>query len=186
MHCTWLSPLLTHSHAFDSRVSQAHGPWRGRGGPVTRFRASNDLRDRNSCAVRASLGKRRRQMYRHSTSSALPARLRGEQSVLHRDVCSVIHENTSSSMLNLFGLSLDTRQRGVSLTVDEPRLRSARRRRSRDATSRTVRSTHYCILCVRWLFTHREKFQAIYTLGLYVKYMFIRTFEHNQLRLVND
>ena len=26
-------------------------------------------------------------------------------------------------MLNLFGLSLDTRQRGVSLTVDEPRLR---------------------------------------------------------------
>ena len=145
MHCTWLSPLLTHSHAFDSRVSQAHGPWRGRGGPVTRFRASNDLRDRNSCAVRASLGKRRRQMYRHSTSSALPARLRGEQSVLHRDVCSVIHENTSSSMLNLFGLSLDTRQRGVSLTVDEPRLRSARRRRSRDATSRTVRSTHYCI-----------------------------------------
>ena len=30
-------------------------------------------------------------MYRHSTSSA-PARLRGEQSVLHRDVCSVIHE----------------------------------------------------------------------------------------------
>ena len=180
MHCTWLSPLLTHSHAFDSRVSQAHGPWRGRGGPVTRFRASNDLRDRNSCAVRASLGKRRRQMYRHSTSSALPARLRGEQSVLHRDVCSVIHENTSSSMLNLFGLSLDTRQRGVSLTVDEPRLRSARRRRSRDATSRTVRSTHYCFLSsLRALAIHPPRKISSYLYARFIRqiygYTHIRT-----------